>query len=71
MQGGWLHWNLPPPEKILYQTLIRPLLMTYLFHLLKVYQVRRGRAAHYYFYVIILLRHHLLYIITQLEIIIN
>ena len=39
---------------------LRPLLMTYLFQLLKLYRVRRGRAAHYH-YVIILLRHHMLY----------
>ena len=34
--------------------------MTYLFQLLKLYRVRRGRAAHYH-YVIILLRNHMLY----------
>ena len=45
--------------------------MTYLFQLLKVYRVRRGRAAHYFQYVIILLRHHMLYITTQLAIILN
>ena len=34
--------------------------MTYLFQLLKLSRVRRGRAVHYH-YVIILLRHHMLY----------